>query len=89
MPTRLFELSLYRPVLAPDTGGIRDYFDDDRMLFLEPGNVQDLAEKIIWVYVHQFQTSQFVRAGNAVYQEHLWQREKSRFLKLIAEEAHR
>src|SRR6202012_226609 len=38
-PTRIFEsLAMHKPVLVPATVGIRDYFNDDDMLFFEGGN---------------------------------------------------
>ena len=38
-PTRVFEyLAMGKPVIAPSTEGIRDYFDNDSLLFFEAGN---------------------------------------------------
>src|ERR1019366_9968515 len=53
-PTRIFEyLALGKPVVAPRTPGIQDYFDPESLLFFEAGNAQDFAEKIEYVYSHR------------------------------------
>ena len=43
-PTRIFEyLALGKPVIAPRTPGIQDYFGPDSLLFFESGNADELA----------------------------------------------
>jgi glycosyltransferase involved in cell wall biosynthesis len=84
-PTRLFEyLAMHRPVIAPSTQGIRDYFADDQMVFFEPGNVDDLATKILYVRDHPEEVRQTVRRGHEVYRQHLWREEKAHFVDLVA-----
>ena len=85
-PTRLFEyLALDRPVLAPSTQGIRDYFPDDHLLFFEPENIDDLVAKILWVHANPDLAQDITRRGAAVYRRHLWSDERSRFLCLAAQ----
>ncbi|HET7535116.1 MAG TPA: glycosyltransferase [Candidatus Didemnitutus sp.] len=85
-PTRLFEyLAMDRPVIAPATTGIRDYFSDAQMLFFEPENVADLAARILWVWEHPAESREVVRHGLEVYREHLWSREKSHFVNLVSQ----
>ena len=51
MPTRIFEnLALGKPVIVPDTKGIRDYFDDAQIIYFQPGDATNLASRIKWVY---------------------------------------
>jgi glycosyltransferase involved in cell wall biosynthesis len=84
-PTRLFEyLSLQRPVVAPRTQGIRDYFGDDQMIYFQPGDAADLAAQMLWVWEHPVETQEFVRAGIDIYRHHLWSQEKGRFLNLVS-----
>jgi glycosyltransferase involved in cell wall biosynthesis len=84
-PTRLFEyLSMHRPVIAPSTQGIRDYFSDSQMLYFKPENVEDLAERILWVARHPQETAEVIHAGIDVYRRHLWSQEKARFLSLVS-----
>ncbi|MFT3781730.1 MAG: glycosyltransferase family 4 protein [Nibricoccus sp.] len=83
-PTRLFEyLSMHRPVIAPSTQGIRDYFSDEQMMFFKPEDVSDLAERILWVYRNPQETSRIVQAGIEIYRHHLWSQEKSKFISLV------
>ena len=85
-PTRLFEyLAMGRPVIAPDTRGIRDYFTADDMLLFQPGSAQDLAERIRAVYLDRAMASRFVQRGTEVYRRHLWRDEKRRFISYVAD----
>jgi glycosyltransferase involved in cell wall biosynthesis len=80
-PTRIFEyLAMHRPVIAPNTEGIRDYFKSDQLLMFEPGNVSDLAAKILWAWAHPQAMLDIVERGTQVYRGHLWNWEKKRFL---------
>lgn len=84
-PTRLFEyLSMHRPVIAPSTRGILDYFEPSQMLFFEPDNVDDLVARLIWAHDHPAEVQQVVHAGIEVYRHHLWQEEKGRFVQRVA-----
>ena len=84
-PTRLFEyLALRRPVIAPATQGIRDYFNDNELLTFEPDNVQDMANKILWVSQNPEGVIGFVERGSQVYRRHLWGQEKIKFINLLS-----
>jgi glycosyltransferase involved in cell wall biosynthesis len=84
-PTRIFEyLAMLRPVIVPDTRGIRDYFDPKQILFFETNNVDDLGARIHWVWSHPTETAEAVRAGNEIYQKHLWQNQKNDFLGIVS-----
>jgi glycosyltransferase involved in cell wall biosynthesis len=81
MPTRIFEyLALHKPVIVPDTRGIRDYFNESQILFFQPGDAADLAKQMAWVYEHPNETAKCVQAGREIYSRHLWQQERERFL---------
>ena len=80
-PTRLFEyLAMRRPVIAPATQGILDYFGEDEIITFEPDNVSDLAGKILWVEKHRAEVPGLVERGANVYRRHLWSGERERFL---------
>ncbi|HUB87764.1 MAG TPA: glycosyltransferase, partial [Verrucomicrobiae bacterium] len=80
-PTRIFEyLSVNKPVVAPDTKGIRDYFDESQILYFKPDSADDLARVIRWVHAHPAETASIVERGREVYQRHLWSQEKNRFV---------
>ena len=67
-PTRVFEyLALGKPVIAPSTQGIRDYFSKDSLLFFEPGNADDLAQQIEYAYFHPREMMEIVLQGQKVF----------------------
>jgi glycosyltransferase involved in cell wall biosynthesis len=84
-PTRMFEyLALGKPVIAPSTPGITDYFDKDSLLFFEPGNSADLARQIEFAYFHPREMSELARRGQNVYREHTWDRERQTLLDRVS-----
>lgn len=84
-PTRLFEyLAMHRPVLAPPTRGILDYFGRDQLLYFHPDDIDDLAARIIWVHDHPEEVERTVKLGLEVYRRHLWNEEKNGLLRRVA-----
>lgn len=84
-PTRLFEyLAMHRPVIAPSTQGIRDYFAPDEMIFFEPDDVGNLATQLLWVYEHPKEVHERVIQGTRVYRKHLWTVEKEHLINITA-----
>jgi glycosyltransferase involved in cell wall biosynthesis len=80
-PTRMFEyLALGKPVIAPSTLGITDYFDKDSLLFFEAGDALHLARQIEFAYFHPKETLEVAQRGQAVYREHTWDRERQTLL---------
>ena len=81
MPTRIFEnLAMERPVIAPNTKGIRDYFNEKQIVFFEPGNVESLARAIQWVYNHPREVQEMVREGRGVLKSHTWDAEREHLI---------
>lgn len=84
MPTRIFEyLSMGKPVIAPRTKGILDYFRADDLYFFESGNTQSIAEAIMDVYGNRTQRLKRIERGMAVYQRHLWKIQRYRLKELV------
>jgi glycosyltransferase involved in cell wall biosynthesis len=84
-PTRIFEyLALGKPVIVPETQGIKDYFDSSDMLFFTGGDMLSLRSQMEWVFDHPSEVQDIVREGQKVYQRHLWSRERERLLALFA-----
>jgi glycosyltransferase involved in cell wall biosynthesis len=84
-PTRIFEyLAMGKPVIVPETRGIRDYFDKTQMLFFNPDDSADLARVIKWVAEHPDETATIVERGREAYRRHLWDEEKIRFLDSVS-----
>lgn len=85
-PTRIFEyLALGKPVIVPRTRGVRDYFDDDSLIFFEAGNADELARQIAYVASHPVETTRIVEQGQRVYRAHTWTAEKRNLLALAAD----
>jgi glycosyltransferase involved in cell wall biosynthesis len=83
-PTRIFEyLARGKPVIAPRTPGIQDYFDDDSLLFFEPGNADELAQKIELVVSHPKEALTITERGQQVYQTHAWKQEGQTLVRLV------
>lgn len=84
-PTRIFEyLSLGKPVIAPRTLGIEDYFAKDTLIFFEAGDAQDLAKSIQYAFSHLAEVREIAKRGQQVYQEHDWTRERQRLAGLVS-----
>lgn len=83
-PTRIFEyLALGKPVIAPRTLGITDYFDEKSMIFFEVGDAEDLAQKVKHVVSAPVEVAEVVKRGQEVYREHCWQTERERLVGLV------
>ena len=88
-PTRIFEyLALAKPVIAPRTKGIQDYFDDDDLIFFDVGDADDLARKIQFAYSHPTEVSETVRRGQEIYLAHTWNRERFTLVSSISDLFH-
>jgi glycosyltransferase involved in cell wall biosynthesis len=85
-PTRIFEyLALAKPVIAPKTKGIQDYFGDNDLIFFELGDADDLSRKIEFAYSHPKEIAETVKRGQKVYLSHTWSRERLTLLNSINE----
>lgn len=85
-PTRMFEyLAMGKPLIAPSTQGIEDYFSKESLLFFEPGNSDDLAQQIEYAYFHPREMMEILRKGREVYLEHTWERERETLLGRVSE----
>jgi glycosyltransferase involved in cell wall biosynthesis len=83
-PTRIFKyLALGKPVIAPRTAGICDYFDDNSLVFFEAGDASDLAKKAEHVFKRPNEVFDIVRRGQEVYLHHCWPVEKQRLTELV------
>lgn len=84
LPTRIFEyLAVGRPVIAPRTKGILDYFDDKSLFLFEPGEVESLVECISAVYSDHKRLEQVYLAGEKIYQNYRWELQSKHFTKIV------
>lgn len=83
-PTRLFEyLSMHRPVVAPATRGILDYFGPGELVTFAPDDVEELASQIQWVYEHPTEVREIVERGRQLYRRCQWSGEKARLIDCV------
>jgi glycosyltransferase involved in cell wall biosynthesis len=84
MPTRIFEyLSQGKPAIAPGSPGIRDYFGPESLILFELGDVDDLAEKLEYVFAHPAEVAKIVARGQEAYRAHQWRGERMRLISLV------
>jgi len=83
-PTRIFEyLARGKPVIAPRTAGIQDYFNEASLLFFEPGNAEQLAQKIEFAAFSPEETLAITERGQQVYKAHAWRQEQQTLVRLV------
>jgi glycosyltransferase involved in cell wall biosynthesis len=85
-PTRIFEyLALGKPVIAPRSSGITDYFDEDSLIFFELGDADDLARSIEYAFHHPGEVSEITRRARQIHLAHTWKAEKATLLELVTQ----
>ena len=85
MPTRIFEyLAMGKPVVVPDTQGIRDYFGPESALFFEPGDPQSLGDVILDVYRNPQKVDPILARARTVYQANRWEIHRAQFLDRVS-----
>lgn len=85
-PTRIFEyLARGKPVIAPRTPGILDYFNEDELSLFELGNADDLAAKLEYAFRHPAEIARMIERGQEVYQAHMWTQERSRLVQVVCD----
>jgi glycosyltransferase involved in cell wall biosynthesis len=84
-PTRIFEyLALGKPVIAPGTPGIEDYFGPESLILFEAGNAVDLARQIEYTYYHRQEAAEVAKRGQTVYLQHTWDKEREALVNLVS-----
>jgi glycosyltransferase involved in cell wall biosynthesis len=85
-PTRIFEyLALGKPVIAPATEGIQDYFGSESLVFFEAGDAEDLAKKMESVSHSPQDAVRVAELGQRIYMRHSWPRERETLVSLVAQ----
>ena len=84
LPTRIFEyLSMKRPVIAPRTKGILDYFDENSLYLFEPDDPESLMKKIIEVYQDPIRCQEILERGVKIYQAYRWEEQRKEFIGVV------
>jgi glycosyltransferase involved in cell wall biosynthesis len=83
LPTRIFEyLAHGKPVVAPRTQGVREYFGEDALHFFEPGSVDELVQAILAAGDPERSASILAR-GTIVFEAHRWEHEQKTLLRVV------
>jgi glycosyltransferase involved in cell wall biosynthesis len=80
-PTRIFEyLAMGKPAIAPNTLGIKDYFNDESLVLFEPGSAVDLAKHMEYTYSHRNELTEIAYRGQQICLAHPWELERQTLL---------
>jgi glycosyltransferase involved in cell wall biosynthesis len=81
LPTRILEyLSKGVPAVAPDTRGVRDYFNDGTLFFFEPGNARSLTQTIRRAMDDPAERQTILGLGRVVALRHAWASEQEKLV---------
>lgn len=82
-PIRIFEFMHYKkPVIAPRTKGIQDYFEENSIFYFTPNDVDDLVNKIYLIYSRNKQINNVIERGYLVYQNNNWEIQSKKLIDL-------
>lgn len=85
-PTRIFEyLSLGKPVVAPRSKGITDYFGPEDMIYFELGDAASLAQQLESVCRNPARARAVTERGQQVYQGQCWGLARDKFIGRVVE----
>ena len=70
VPNKLFEYTIHeKPIIASRLKGMALTFSEKEILFYEPGNADDLAEKILWCFKNPEETRKMIVSSKRRYEE--------------------
>lgn len=74
VPNKLFEYTMHdKPIIASKLEGMSRVFNDDEVLYFEPGNAEDIASKILWFYENPDEATSFAKKAKTHYlAEYTW-----------------
>ncbi|MCK4773280.1 MAG: glycosyltransferase family 4 protein [Candidatus Krumholzibacteria bacterium] len=73
-------VALRKPVVASRLDSVAAYFPEDSLVFFEPGNEEDLADKLRYVFAHPEEMAARVALATEIYETYRWDREKKKYL---------
>jgi len=84
LPNKLFEyLDLGIPTVSASIPAITTYFDQNAVMFYEPGNERDLARCIIELYKNPEKRKTLANSGKAAYEKYRWSAMKYEYLDIF------
>jgi glycosyltransferase involved in cell wall biosynthesis len=85
IPVKMLEyMAMGIPVVVPRLENIAYYVSDQEVLFYEPGNAFDLANKISYLHEHPDKAERLVAQALTFVEKHNWQSEADKYLHLIS-----
>lgn len=75
-------MALGRPIIASRLDSVASYFPDDTLLYFEPDDGGDLAERVLHAFAHPEEMAQRVRRTAELYENYRWECEKGKYLKV-------
>jgi glycosyltransferase involved in cell wall biosynthesis len=73
-------VALQRPVVASRLDSVAAYFPEDSLVFFEPGNDEDLADRLRYVFAHPAEMDARIEHASQIYETYRWEREKKKYL---------
>jgi len=73
-------IAMGKPVIASRLDSVASYFPEDTIVYFEPGNHEDLAEKIFYVYAHPEEIPERMAKVKEIYETYRWNRERKKYL---------
>ena len=84
LPVRLFEyLWMGKPVIAPKTRGILDYFDETSLPLFEPGNAASLAHAILELRNNPARQQLMLKRGIDILYQYRWEKQGQTLIQLV------
>jgi glycosyltransferase involved in cell wall biosynthesis len=80
-PAEMYEyIALQKPVVISRLDSVAAYFSEDSLVFFEPDNADDLAEKLRFVFAHPEEMNTRIERAAEIYETYRWDREKKKYL---------
>jgi glycosyltransferase involved in cell wall biosynthesis len=73
-------VALQKPVVASRLDSVAAYFPENSLVYFEPGDFEDLAEKLAYVFAHPEEMDARVEQAAEIYETYRWEREKKKYL---------
>jgi glycosyltransferase involved in cell wall biosynthesis len=73
-------IALETPVVISRLDSVAAYFPEESLVFFEPGDAEDLAERLRYVFAHPEEMNLRVERAKEILETYRWDREKKKYL---------